>query len=215
MNHEEIFELSRSIFVAKNYKLDVKNFTIYRTNPLPVVKGQDQEKSDSVDVAIGFAGDNMYCAMVLNNILSDLSPGLNVKFLWERNKTLLQDIDMARVIVLFVSRDFAVSDVHMQNLHLALCRQRPLKRRRVVHFVQTTDFPGDYSFLSLLPMAANFKDKIWLEFVKRRGKHAAEQMRKVVVSTVEDMGGSFSASYAEYLAMVKVGDDVLEELLNK
>ncbi|OWF43843.1 uncharacterized protein LOC110459200 [Mizuhopecten yessoensis] len=214
VNYKDIFETIRTRYVATNYKLHVKDFTIYRKSALPEVKAspEDQDKQEC-DVAIGFAGDATYCAMVLNHVLDNLHPELKVRFLWERNKSLLQDIDTARAIVLFLSEEFVSSEEHMQNLHLALCRQRLLKGRRVVHFVQTMDLPGEHSFLKLLPMAANFKDRIWYDYVKNRGGDKADKMRKYVISKVVDMSGTFSCSYNDYLAMVKVADDVMDEIL--
>ncbi|XP_033734725.1 uncharacterized protein LOC117323550 [Pecten maximus] len=214
VKYKEVLESIRTRNVAKDYKLDLKQFTIYRKVPLPKIEArpEDQDKQEC-DVAIGFAGDATYCAMVMNHVLDEVHPGLKIKFLWERNKSLLQDLDTAHVIVLFLSEEFVNSEEHMENLHIALCRQRALKGRRVVHFVQTMDLPSEHSFLKLLPIAANFKDKIWYDFVKQKGADTAHKLRKYVISRIPDISGTFSCAYADYLAMVKVGDDVMDELL--
>ncbi|XP_069116423.1 uncharacterized protein [Argopecten irradians] len=214
MKYKQVLESERTRKVVKDYKLDQKNFQIYRKVPLPKLKASPEEQDkEGCDVAIGFAGDATYCAMVMNHVLDEVQPGLKIKFLWEKNKTLLQDLDTARVIVLFLSEEFVNSEQHMENLHIALCRQRVLKGRRVVHFVQTMDLPNEHSFLKLLPMAANFTDKIWDDFVKQKGSDVPHKLRKYVTSRLPDISGTFSCAYADYFAMVKVGDDVMEELL--
>lgn len=180
----------------------------------------DRENEDTLcDVAISFGSDATQFGMLLENELKACIPNLKVKFLWEDNDRTHHDLDSAKQIVTFLSEDFIKSETHMHNLHIALCRERSVKNKRLLHVVQTcTLIPYVPLFPRLLYIDTCFEDKKWLSLQKMAYKEADFKKHnggfsgKTFTSKSQEFGGTYSTTLANYFATLKVVDDILDNL---
>ncbi|XP_053381055.1 uncharacterized protein LOC123529545 [Mercenaria mercenaria] len=124
----------------------------------------------------------------------------------------------ARKIVIFVSQDFLRNENHMQELHLALNRQRPLMEN-VLYLILTTPLTGRPFFPRILPYNVSCTDTIWKELEKDFiGKTHDHDVTKVAVfgkRRILEHATTFFCRRAEYFAMTKAVDDVLESFLKQ
>lgn len=141
--------------------------------------------------------------------------GLNISVLTHSSHTRLKALDNATRVVIFLSRDFIKTDHFMQELHQALSRQRP-EKRRILYLIKVNTLPNHPFFPNLLPYDLSGTDKIWFDFEKKyiRGNKTSGNKR-VVSSSRMEFAGNFSCDYAEYFCMTKAAEDVLASILNQ
>lgn len=162
-----------------------------------------------VDVAISFARDAAAFAGTLNcELCSKKDEKINVSFLSENMHGSLQDLDTAKQIVIIISKEFVQSHHHMQELHVALCRQRESRDRIVVRIIAAPGIPDKPMFLHLLPYETNMSDKIWTIF---EGE-SLRAVSKAVMSYKDGMKGSFMVAYSNYYALQKTAYEVRKAL---
>lgn len=195
-------EEERKIYIKNNYSSSSKVKSLEPKCKL----GELVNSSDGqVDVAISFARDAIAFAGVLNGELCSKNSKLNISFLNENMQGSLQDLDMAKQIIIIISKEFVLSHHHMQELHVALCRQRESTDKTVVRIVAAPGIPDKPMFLHLLPYETNMSDKIW----RYIGGPQIQGISKAVMSYKEGMKGSFMVAYPNYYALQKTAYEVM------
>jgi len=162
-----------------------------------------------LDIAISFARDSIAYAGTLNHIFELNNPELQISFLNENSQGSLQDLDKAKQILIILSKEYVKSSNHMQELHVALCRQRDAKTQRIIRIIMAEDLPEKPMFVHLLPCETNLADKIWTIYQK---KCECVSDRKTVMSYKLGMRGSFTMTYRIYFALQKAAFDVMKSL---
>ena len=163
-----------------------------------------------LDIAISFARDSVAYAGTLNHIFGLNNPELQISFLNENSQGSLQDLDKAKQILIILSKEYVKSSNHMQELHVALCRQRDAKTERIVRIIMDRNLPEKPMFVHLLPCETNLSDTIWNVYHK---KSCSKGQEKTVMSYKIGMMGTFSIPYGIYFGLQKAAFDVMKSLL--
>ena len=188
------------------YKLDTR---MKDMKPVKKIDTLTPSAEGKLDIAISFARDSVAYAGTLNHIFGLNNPELQISFLNENSQGSLQDLDKAKQILIILSKEYVKSSNHMQELHVALCRQRDAKTQRVIRIIMAENLPEKPMFVHLLPCETNLADKIWTTYQK---KCDCVSDRKTVMSYKLGMKGSFTMSYRIYFALQKAAFDVMKSL---
>lgn len=172
---------------------------------LPLNKGNNK-------IVISHAHDSLYCSVFLGKLLKKHIPGIDINYVSDDIHNRMHFLDTAQKIIIFLSNDFVRSAQHMEELHIALVRQRSSKGKRIVHIIQTTDLPDKPMFLNLLPCVVSLKDAFWDKFCKKYiSQQGPAAQRKHIMSKRSDFPGTFSCSLTDYQAFVAASYDVVED----
>lgn len=171
-----------------------------------------------MDIAVSYANDSTHLAGSFCIMMDRLYPNFNISVHSHADQKRYTDLDTARKIVIFVSKDFLCNDQHMQELHLALNRQRTLAQN-ILYLIQTTPLSGRPFFPRILPYNVSCIDNVWKEFEKDfLGWNHDTDITKVTVFGKKrrlEHASTFFCRRAEYFALTKAVDDVLESLLKE
>ncbi|XP_012942474.1 uncharacterized protein LOC101852264 [Aplysia californica] len=161
-------------------------------------------------VTFSYVHDGLKCAAILSELLKMEAPNVSTTLLSGSEAAARREIDSSDIVVAFVSDEYLQSPLHMQELHMALCKQRALKDSTVLYLVK-----GDHSsprpfYPHLLPFNVSLSDRHWV----RQGKRLTNQTFKFLVYC-EGMQGTYMCSSAQYLALQQAKEDILELLMSK
>jgi hypothetical protein len=84
--------------------------------------------------------------------------GIILQKVEHKYKGSLQDLDKAKQILIILSKEYVKSSNHMQELHVALCRQRDAKTERIVRIIMDRNLPEKPMFVHLLPSETNLSE---------------------------------------------------------
>lgn len=172
----------------------------------------------SVDVAVSYANDAMHLAGSFCMLMDRFYPNLNISVHSHANQRRYSALDTARKIVIFVSKEFLGNEQHMQELHLALSRQRPLSEN-ILYLVKTTRLSGRPFFPRILPYNVACTDSVWKDLEKTvlKGNHDPDSLKVTVFGKKSRLehASTFFCSNAEYFAVTKAVEDVLESVLTQ
>jgi len=199
-------ENARKEIVEEEYILDTK---LHSMNPVENLDDLKPSAEGNIDIAISFARDTVVYVATLNLIFGTTTNQLQISYLNENAQGSLQDLDKAKQILIILSKEYLESAHHMQELHVALCRQRDAKTQRIIRIIMAEDLPEKPMFVHLLPCETNLADKIWTIYQK---KCECVSDRKTVMSYKLGMRGSFTMTYRIYFALQKAAFDVMKSL---
>ena len=130
----------------------------------------------------------------------------------------MEALDTASVMVMFISREFLLTDSQMHELHLALTRQR-LCEKKIIYLIKTTPLKTVHPFFPrILRYDISMTDSVWEKFEKEflKGRSQIDNRKMVTVGRSHKVGVArfFSCKFSEYFALTKASDDVLELALD-
>ncbi|VDH98627.1 Hypothetical predicted protein [Mytilus galloprovincialis] len=201
-------ENERKMMIQNHYNLDLKMKNLVPLKKLDTIKPSPKGE---IDVAISFARDTIACAGTLNDIFCKENEKLQISFLNENTQGNLKDLDSAKQVIIILSKEYIQSTHHMQELHLALCRQRESKNKVVVRIFAEEGLPEKPMFIYLLPFDTVVTDKIWKKYHKM-SVNDCDMRHKTVMSHKQGMMGSFMILYGTYYALQKTAFEVMESL---
>lgn len=200
-------ENARKEIVEEEYTLDTK---LHSMNPVENIEDLKPSAKGNIDIAISFARDTIAYVGTLNLIFGMTNDQLQISHLNENAQGSLQDLDEAKQILIILSKEYLESTHHMQELHVALCRQRDAKTERIVRIIMDRNLPEKPMFVHLLPCETNLSDTIWNVYHK---KSCSKGQEKTVMSYKIGMMGTFSIPYGIYFGLQKAAFDVMKSLL--
>ncbi|CAG2185236.1 unnamed protein product [Mytilus edulis] len=201
-------EDERKMMIQNHYNLDLKMKNFVPLKKLDTIKPSPKGE---IDVAISFARDTIAFAGTLNDIFGKENEKLQISFLNENTQGNLKDLDSAKQVIIILSKEYIQSTHHMQELHLALCRQRESKNKVVVRIFAEEGLPEKPMFIHLLPFDTVVTDKIWKKYHKM-SVNECDMRHKTVMSHKQGMMGSFMILYGTYYALQKTAFEVMKSL---
>ncbi|XP_060564379.1 uncharacterized protein LOC132723632 [Ruditapes philippinarum] len=166
---ERILSARRCEDVKMQYKLigSGDDKLLERITPVVVPKEDiDEIDTTKIDIAVSYANDATNLAGAFCVMLDKKYPNLNMSVYSHGDQQRYNSLDTAKKIVLFISNDFLRNEHHMQELHLALSRQRPLVTN-VLYLVQATGITGRPFFPRILPYNISVTDIVWSDLEKQ------------------------------------------------
>ncbi|KAK3093652.1 hypothetical protein FSP39_018503 [Pinctada imbricata] len=193
---------TRGKSVSSLYAVDQRDKVIRRKQPL------DTKNSDTktCHVVISVSRDKVYCAVSFAKILLETLPKANIDFLIDENPSGLKELETADGIVLMLSDDYFKSSTHLEELHMAIIKQRANLNKKTIFALQTDRLGKAPMFARLLHYDVSLKDPVWGGFCSE----GLPTGRKMIMSVIKDFSGTFSYDNAEYAAITKLADDVIE-----
>ena len=80
--------------------------------------------------------DGLKYAAILSELLKKTVPNVTSTLLSGSAAAARREIDSCDIVIIFVTDEYIKSELHMQELHMALCRQRVTKNSTVIYLVQ-------------------------------------------------------------------------------
>ncbi|CAC5380546.1 unnamed protein product [Mytilus coruscus] len=201
-------EDDRKITIQNQYNLDLRMKTLV---PLEKLGSIIPSPKGKIDVAISFARDTVAYAGTLNDIFGKENDQLQISFLNENTQGNLKDLDSAKQIIIILSKEYIQSTHHMQELHVALCRQRESKNKLVVRILAEENLPEKPMFIHLLPFDTVVTDKLWKRYHKI-SVNDCDMKHKTVMSHKQGMMGSFMIPFGTFYALQKTAFEVIKSL---
>ena len=176
---------------------------------------EDKRNIEDFDIVMTYANDGLNLAGAFCYLIDKQYSGLKISVLTEASPARLKAFDTATRLVMFISRDFLKTEHFMHELHQALSRQRP-EKKRILYLIKVNVLPNHPFFANLLPYDISCMDKAWFDLEKNYIKGNKTSGNKRIVSTSRmEFAGNFTCDYAEYFAMTKAAEDVLASILNQ
>ena len=105
---------------------------------VPKAKNVPEINNLTATVTFSYVHDGLKFAAILSELLNDASPNIKTTLLSGSAAAARREIDSCDLVVIFVTDEYLKSELHMQELHMALCRQRTEKESTVVYLVQVS-----------------------------------------------------------------------------
>ncbi|XP_062596636.1 uncharacterized protein LOC134258086, partial [Saccostrea cucullata] len=182
--------------IYDNY--NVKINSIERNVPYDM-KPLDQS---SCHVVVSVSQNDLSLATCFLYQLQKINPGIKTELIDDNTGIDLKCLQTAQKIVVFISKQYLESAHHLEELLIAIIRQRNDKERKVLHVCQTTKVEKP-AFANLLPVDVCLWDEFWEMF---------KESSKTVKLDIMELKGSFSYKSQDFAAMTKLADDILLEL---
>ena len=112
------------------------------------------------DVAVSFAEQDRKSAVLLKQLLLEKMPSLKVSEPMSGDVSRVQCLDVARVMVPLLSPAFLTSSELIEELNIAICRNRS-SSRRVLFPVHVAPLPPKPSYVHLIPCEASRSNYKW------------------------------------------------------
>lgn len=116
--------------------------------------------SVACDVALSFAEGDKRTAVILKQLLLEKVPSLKISEPMAGDFSRVQSLDCARVIVPLLSPAFLASSELVEELNIAIFRNRS-SSRRILYPVQVAAFPPKPSYVHLIPCEFSSSDYKW------------------------------------------------------
>ena len=155
------------------------------------------------DIVFSFSFQSLKFAAVFKVKMESVLPGAKCTFLSEHRSQRLQLLNSAKYIVIFVSDEYAQSPQQMEELHLALIRQRDEADRKRVYLVQCEKSVDEPLYLQFLSYSACLDDNLWRPTATSgvKSSHPAHHTARMTMETIK---GTYTCTRAEYLALSMV-----------
>ncbi|XP_061166247.1 uncharacterized protein LOC133175136 [Saccostrea echinata] len=153
-------------------------------------------------VVVSVSQNDLSLATSLLFQLQKISPDINTVLISDNTGIDLKCLQTAQKIVVFISKQYLESAHHLEELFIAIIRQRSEKERKVLYVCRTMEVE-EPSFANLLPVDVCLGDEFW-------GKMFKESSKTVKLDLME-LKGSFSYRSQDFAAMTKLADDILLE----
>lgn len=112
------------------------------------------------DVALSYAEGDKRAAVILKQLLLEKVPSLKISEPIEGDFSRVQSLDVARVIVPLLSPAFLASSELVEELNIAIFRNRSASRR-ILFPVQIATYPPKPSYVHLIPCEFSSSDYPW------------------------------------------------------
>lgn len=116
--------------------------------------------SVACDVALSFAEADKRAAVILKQLLLEKVPSLKISEPMAGDFSRVQSLDCARVIVPLLSPAFLASSELIEELNIAIFRNRS-SSRRILYPVQVSAYPPKPSYVHLIPCEFSSSDYRW------------------------------------------------------
>lgn len=130
----------RNIQINRRYEDFKKNFTFDQEKKriIPLESKCKPPADIHGSIVFAYATDGLKLAACLSQIIHDDFPNIKTSLLTFNQAEIRKEIDNADIIVIFVSDEFLQAQHHVEELHIALCRQRTITESTVVYLVQVS-----------------------------------------------------------------------------
>ena len=134
--------------------------------------------SSACDIALSFAHRDKKSAIILKQLLLEKIPSLKISEPTAGDFSRVQSLDVARVIVPLLSPAFLVSNELVEELNIAIYRNRS-SSRRILFPIQISAIPPKPSYVHLIPCEFSSSDYKWAS------KIVSENLSDVVFQMAE------------------------------
>lgn len=155
------------------------------------------------DIALSFADSDKKCAVVLKQLLLENIPSLKINEPVAGDFSRVQSLDVARVIVPLLSPAFLVSNELVEELNIAIFRNRS-SSRRILYPIQVSAIPPKPAYVHLIPCEFSSSDFKWAS--KVIGENPSNEVSKIGEMTGVDVDEVFC---------LKAAADVIAERLSE
>ena len=105
-------------------------------NVVPKIKKDTDRSNITATVTFSYVHDGLKYAAILSELLKKTVPNVTSTLLSGSAAAARREIDSCDIVIIFVTDEYIKSELHMQELHMALCRQRVTKNSTVIYLVQ-------------------------------------------------------------------------------
>lgn len=156
------------------------------TSSSPASSQVTSSGSAACDVALSFAEGDRKAAVILKQLLLEKAPSLKISEPMTGDFSRVQSLDVARVIVPLLSPAFLASRELVEELNIAIFRNRS-SSRRILFPVQVAALPPKPSYVHLIPCEFSNSDYKWAcEIVDRNLQDEASRIAESKVMDVDE-----------------------------
>ena len=166
MDIEKVHEEQRKHFFTNNF--DVHEKKVFMMDMLETEKSSAKEKgidTSEFEIAFSFHKDDDAAAMFLDKLLKKKLPNISSNYGLESATDRLKSLDTVKLIVTLLSPSYFNSPEHMEEFHVALCRER-FSKKKVLYPIHMFNLPTLPTFLHLIPCDISLADSFWKDWVK-------------------------------------------------
>lgn len=174
------------------------------TSSKPTSEQATSSRSATCDVALSYAEGDKRAATVLKQLLLEKVPSLTISEPMAGDFSRVQSLDVARVIVPLLSPAFLASSELVEELNIAIFRNRSASRR-ILFPVQVAAFPPKPSYVHLIPCEFSSSDYKWAH--KIVGQNLQDQVSRVAERNSMDVDEAFCLKNAASV----ISERLLEE----
>lgn len=161
------------------------------------------------DIALSFADTDKKCAVVLKQLLLEKMPSLKISEPVAGDFSRVQSLDVARVIVPLLSPAFLVSNELVEELNIAIFRNRS-SSRRILFPIQVSAMPPKPAYVHLIPCEFSSSDFKWAS--KVIGENPNDEVSKIGEMTGVDVDEVFCLKAAADVIVERLSDDNKQDL---
>ncbi|XP_061168895.1 uncharacterized protein LOC133178163 [Saccostrea echinata] len=154
-------------------------------------------------VVVSVSQNDLSLATSFLHQLQKISPDINTVLISDNTGIDLKCLQTAQKIVVFISKQYLESAHHLEELFIAIIRQRSEKERKVLYVCQSMEVEKP-AFANLLPVDVCLRDEYWEKMFN--------ESSKTVKLDIMELKGSFSYKSQDFAAMTKLADEILLEL---
>lgn len=130
------------------------------TSSKPTSEQVTLSRSATCDVALSYAEGDKRAAVILKQLLLEKVPSLKISEPKAGDFSRVQSLDVARVIVPLLSPAFLASSELVEELNIAIFRNRSASRR-ILFPIQIAAYPPKPSYVHLVPCEFSISDYKW------------------------------------------------------
>ena len=163
MDIEKVHEEQRKQFFTNNF--DVHEGKVIKMQETE--KSTDKEKGNGTsefDIAFSFHKDDDAAAMFLDKLVKKKLPNISSNYGVDSATDRLKSLDSVKLIITLLSPSYVDSPEHMEEFHVALCRER-FSKKKVLYPIHMFSLPTLPTFLHLIPCDVSLADSFWKDWV--------------------------------------------------
>lgn len=161
------------------------------------------------DIALSFADSDKKCAVVLKQLLLEKIPSLKISEPVAGDFSRVQSLDVARVIVPLLSPAFLVSNELVEELNIAIFRNRS-SSRRILYPIQVSAIPPKPAYVHLIPCEFSSSDFKWAS--KVIGENPSDEVSKIGEMTGVDVDEVFCLKAAADVIVERLSEENKQDL---
>ena len=125
--------------------------------------------ADQTECDIAFIYVETGPAYFVNNLLRRRSPDIKTNFKVVSDGAQWDHLDSAKLVVVFLSYEFVISQKHVEEFHVALARHRKSEDQPVLYPVLVGDLPKMPTYFRLVPCRIASYNKHWYDLMEGVG----------------------------------------------
>lgn len=161
------------------------------------------------DIALSFADSDKKSAVVLKQLLLEKIPSLKISEPVAGDFSRVQSLDVARVIVPLLSPAFLVSNELVEELNIAIFRNRS-SSRRILYPIQVSAIPPKPAYVHLIPCEFSSSDFKWAR--KVIGENPSNEVSKIGEMTGVDVDEVFCLKAAADVIVEQLSEENKQDL---